>query len=280
MVCEKRVKSLEEKAAKLRLDVINAVKAAGKGHIGGAFSMMDLLVALYHGRFLNYDNNSAEADARDRFFLSKGHAGVGLYALLADIGYIDPKELAAINSGQLLGEHPDPRIKGIESVTGSLGHSLSVAAGVVYGNRHDKQRGKCVVMMGDGECYEGSVWEGAIFAAHHGLSNLYVILDRNGLISNGRTEQENALDPISDKWTAFGWDVRAVDGHDMRSILVEYELFFAEDQNATQKPKILIADTIKGRGVSFMENVVGWHHGGLSDEEYEIANAELSLKRV
>lgn len=263
---------LEECARRIRILILQAVRGAGKGHIGGAFSIVEVLLALYHAHSMRHDPSNPAWEFRDRFILSKGHAGVALYATLADLGYFDLAHLEQLNRGQLLGEHPDPRAPGVEVVSGSLGHGLSVGAGMSLGFSITGQDCRTFVLLGDGECNEGSVWEAAMFAAHHRLTNLCAIVDRNGLITHGSTEEFNALEPFPEKWGSFGWEVIEVDGHDFESLLEVFERF---RQNSFDRPLAVIANSTKGKGVSFMEDVAAWHHGGVSPEVFERAMREI-----
>lgn len=264
---------LDEKAFQIRLDILLAIKAAKKGHIGGSYSIVDILVALFYGDIVRFDASKPNWEKRDRFILSKGHAGVALYAVLSDLGFFPKEELSFINNGRMLGEHPDQFIPGVESIGGSLGHGLSIAAGMALADKLDKKNDrKTFVILGDGECYEGSVWEGANFAAHHKLSNLCAIIDRNSLITHGSTEDINALEPIVDKWRAFGWNTYEIDAHNIDELI---KFFSCVKDNSSQKPIALIAKSVKGKGVSFMENNASWHHGGIDDEKFKIAKVEL-----
>jgi transketolase len=265
-------KNLIKKALQIRLDILKAVKIAKKGHIGGSFSIVDILVALYYGGIIRFDASNPGWENRDRFILSKGHAGVAMYAILADLGFFPKEELDFLNNERMLGEHPDQFIPGIEVVSGSLGHGLPIAAGMALADKLDqKVDRKTFIVLGDGECYEGSVWEGANFAAHHGLHNLCAIIDRNSLITHGSTEDINGLEPMKDKWCSFGWDAHEIDAHNMDDLLN----FFRSLSNNSGKPVALIARSVKGKGVSFMENNAAWHHGGIDEEKYNIAKEEL-----
>ena len=267
------IKKLEDKALQIRLDILNAIKIAGKGHIGGSYSIVDILVALYYGEIIDFDSNNPEWEERDRFLLSKGHAGIALYAVLADLGFFPKEELNFLNNQRMLGEHPDQFIPGVESISGSLGHGLPIAAGMALADKLDKKvNRKTFIILGDGECYEGSVWEGVNFAAHHKLTNLCAIIDRNSLITHGSTEDINALEPMKDKFTSFGWDAHEVDAHNLNDLL---NFFKSIPQNKSGKPVALIAKTIKGKGVSFMENNAAWHHGGIDEEKFLLAEKEL-----
>lgn len=174
------LRRLEAKAAAIRLKIVETIAAAEKGHVGGALSCADILVALYYGGWLRCDPSNRSWPERDRFILSKGHVGAGLYVVLADLGYFDAAELSKLNRGGMLGEHPDKGIPGIEIDSGSLGHGLGIGAGIALAAKMDGKRNRTYVLLGDGECYEGSVWEAAMFAAHHELRNLVAVVDRNG----------------------------------------------------------------------------------------------------
>jgi transketolase len=263
---------LEEKSRQIRTDILKAVHKAGKGHIGGAFSIVEILVSLYYGKVLKFDSEKPNWELRDRFILSKGHAGVALYAVLADLGYFPREELNFLNQGRLLGEHPDPRIPGVEVVSGSLGHGLPIGSGMALADKMDKNCRKTFVLMGDGECYEGSVWEAAMFAAHHELHNLAGIVDRNKLITHGSTESINRLEPFADKWKAFGWEVFEVDAHDFSELQNIWKVVTSKKAGA---PSMVIANSVKGKGVSFMENDFNWHHGGIDDAQFATALMEL-----
>ena len=265
---------LEEKARQIRIDILNAIHSAGKGHIGGAYSIVEILVSLYHGKVLKYDSSNPKWELRDRFILSKGHAGIALYATLADLNYFPKEELKFLNQGQLLGEHPDPRIPGVEVISGSLGHGLSIGSGMALADKMDKNSRKTFVLMGDGECYEGSVWEAAMFAAHHKLHSLCGIVDRNGLITHGSTESINRLEPFKDKWQAVGWEVFEVDAHDLKALQNLWKVISTKEFGA---PSMVIAKSVKGKGVSFMENNFNWHHGGIDDEKFAMAMTELNV---
>ena len=237
--------ALESKAKEIRISILNSVYKAGKGHIGGSYSIVEILVSLYHSKALRFDPRMPDWKDRDRFLLSKGHAGIALYAVLADLGYFPKEELDYLNRGKLLGEHPDPRIPGVEVISGSLGHGLPIAAGMALADKLDGTGRKVYVLMGDGECYEGSVWEGALFAAHHELYNLCAIVDRNGLITHGSTESINRLEPFKDKWVAFGWDVTEIDAHDLEQLAIQWQIFKSKDSG---RPTMLIANSVKGKG--------------------------------
>jgi transketolase len=265
-------RNLQQQAASIRLDILDAISQAKKGHIGGAFSSVELMVALFHGGLLKFDSIQPEWPERDYFILSKGHVGVVLYATLASVGFFEKEQLMELNQGGLLGEHPDRRIPGVEVDSGSLGHGLGIAAGIALSLHMDKKTNKTVVLLGDGECYEGSTWESALFATHMELNNLVAIVDRNRQIVNDFTENINRLEPLGEKWSAFGWDVREINGHDFNDIFEAFHDF--RDQKPT-KPVLVLANTVKGKGVSFMEGKLQWHHGEVNGENYEQARQEI-----
>jgi len=266
--------ALHRKARQLRLRILEAIAKAGKGHIGGAYSCLDILVALYHGKVLNVDPRNPKWPERDRFILSKGHSGIALYAVLSDLGFFD---VAAMNTvcqdGSSLGEHPDHRIPGVEIDTGSLGHGLNIGAGMALNAKMDGLPYFTFVLLGDGECYEGTVWEALLFAAHHQLNNLVAIIDRNRQITLDFTEDCIRLEPLEKKICDFGWDVVMVDGHSYEKLNAVLK---ASRQPESRKPLAIIANTIKGKGVSFMERQLKWHHGMPNAQEIEIARKELS----
>lgn len=272
----KNITELKKKANWVRNQVLEMIVSAGKGHIGGAFSCTDILVTLFYGDILRYNCQNPAWDERDRFILSKGHSGSVLYAILADLGFFPISELNTYGqNGSMLGGHPDKNIPGVEADTGSLGHGLGIAAGLALRGKLDKKDYVSIVLIGDGECYEGSVWEAAMFAAHHQLNNLIVIVDRNGQCVNDFTETCNRLDPLADKWRAFGWDAVCVDGHSFQGLLKSLSDLRVRKSS---RPLAIIANTIKGKGVSFMERKIECHHSVPKDENLKIARQELIFK--
>ncbi len=192
---------------------------------------------------------------------------------MADLGFFPPEELEFLNSGKLLSEHPDPSIPGIEVISGSLGHGLSLGAGMALADKLDGKNRKSFVLMGDGECYEGSIWEGALFAAHHNLRNLCGIVDRNRLITHGSTELINRLEPFRDKWESFGWHVVELNAHNFFELQNAWEDFYF---NSPQSPTMIIANSVKGKGIKFMEDNFKWHHGGINEEQFKLGLKELN----
>jgi transketolase len=249
---------LPQLAAWVRCQILERIAAAGKGHIGGSLSCADILVALYQGGVLRYRPGDPAWTDRDRLIFSKGHAVEALYAVLCQAGFLSLETLESYGrDGGILGGHPDRNIPGVEVSTGSLGHGVSVGAGWAIAARRQQQDFLTFVLLGDGECYEGSVWEGAQFAAHHRLANLVAIVDRNRQITVDDTEDCNAFEPFADKWRAFGWEVREVDGHSFPALL---DALRDVRSRSSDRPLVVIAQTRKGKGVSFMESAVGWHH--------------------
>ncbi len=255
---------LEKKAIEIRKRVFQLIYEAKTGHTGGALSATDMMTALYYS-VMNVDANEPEKADRDRFILSKGHSVEPLWCILADKGFIDEEELATFSTfGSRLIGHPNNKVPGIEMNTGSLGHGLSVASGMALAAKMDETDVRVFTIMGDGEQAEGSVWEGAMFAAHYGLDNLVAMIDRNGLQISGTTEEVMSLEPFGDKWRAFGWNVVAVDGNDMAQ-LVEA---LSPEKAVKGKPTLIIANTVKGKGISFVENQPAWHHKVPTEEQY------------
>ncbi|MDP2662115.1 MAG: transketolase [Dehalococcoidia bacterium] len=268
------IETLESKSKWVRQRVLEMVSHAGHGHIGSSLSCVELLVTLYLAPLLIYDAQKPDWQERDRFIMSKGHAAEALYAVLAAAGYFSESTLAWYGEpGCPLGGEPSHHVAGVEVIGGSLGHGLNIGAGMALAARMDGQDWRTVVMLGDAECYEGSVWEAAMFASHHGLNNLIGIIDRNHLAILGGTEKILRLEPLTEKWQAFGWRVMRLDGHDPDEIIQRWE-FATYPSN---RPTMLIADTVKGKGISFMENDPQWHHGVPKGEQLEIARKELGL---
>jgi len=262
--------STEELARNIRANALRMTHLGKSSHIGAVLSMADIMAVLY-GDVLNINPNDPKMPSRDRFILSKGHAGAGVYAALAEKGFLDKSWLDKhYQNGSILSGHVSHKnVPGVELSTGSLGHGLSVGAGMAYAAKLDGNTHKIYVVMGDGECDEGSVWEAAMFSAHHKLANLYAIIDRNKLQSIKTTEETLALEPFPDKWVAFGWNVIEVDGHS------HHELKQACNKKIDDKPVCIIANTTKGKGVSFMENETLWHYRSADAEEYKLAILEI-----
>lgn len=268
------VAKLETQANEMRKDIIRMIAEAGSGHPGGSLSCADIMTALYFGGVMNYDPADPQLASRDRFIMAKGHAAPALYATLAHAGYFDRAELMTLRKlGTRLQGHPDSNLlPGVEVGTGSLGQGLSIAAGMAAGLRLHDSDSTVFTVMGDGEVEEGQVWEAATFAAHQKLGNLVAIVDFNGLQIDGNITDVCQTEGLDQKFAAFGWDVRTVNGHDIAALVEVLNQCKAE---AGDKPHCIIASTIKGKGVSFMEGQAGWHGKAPNAEQTEQALAEL-----
>ena len=263
---------LKNTAAKIRLGALEGVHAAASGHPGGSLSIADLLAYLYFEE-MNVDPKNPKWDGRDRFVLSKGHTAPALYAALALKGFFDESELKNLRQvDSFLQGHPDMKgTPGIDMSTGSLGLGISTACGMALAAKLDGKTNRVYTIVGDGESQEGQVWEAAMFAAHYKLDNLCVIIDWNGLQIDGPVAEVMNPTPHDKKLEAFGFHVISIDGHDFEQIAAAFE----EAKTIKGKPTAIIATTVKGKGVSFMENQVGWHGSAPNDEQYEIAVAEI-----
>ena len=268
---EATLQALRDRALNIRRGLWRALYAAGSGHVGGSSSAADILAALYF-HHLRVRADDPDWPGRDRFVLSKGHANAGLVAVLAEAGFFDEAMLDTFYGYRSpLGMHPDIKVPGIEMSTGGLGHGLSVGIGMALGARLQGADFRTCVMIGDGELQEGSNWEAAMAAAQMGLAGLTAIVDHNKIQQGGRISETVDLDPLADKWRAFGWAVREIDGHDMGAIVDALDdLPFAADT-----PSLLIAHTVKGKGVSFAEDTWVWHSNAVTDEVYAKALDEL-----
>ncbi|WP_303974599.1 transketolase [Streptococcus merionis] len=261
---------LKRKALELRKDFVTMIYEAGAGHVGSDLSCADILVSLYYHQ-LTIDPKHPDDPKRDRYIQSKGHAVEILWVILADKGFIDREELKTFSQfgSRLLG-HPNNLVDGIEMNTGSLGHGLSISVGSALAAKLDGESYQTYTLLGDGELAEGSVWEAAMAAAQYKLDNLTAIIDRNGLQITGSTENVMGLNNLHAKWEAFGWHVVNVeDGNDIEQLIAAY------GNKVEGKPTVIIANTLKGKGVSAAEGVASWHHHTLNDEEYHTAIAEL-----
>ncbi len=258
----------------MRIDIVKMIAEAGSGHPGGSLSCADILTALYFGGVLNHDPARPDDPARDRFILCKGHAAPALYAALAQAGYFPREELATLRKlGSKLQGHPDMHlVPGVEASTGSLGQGLSIASGIACGLRIDGNPSHVFALLGDGECEEGQVWEAAMFAAHEKLGNLVAIVDANGLQIDGPVTDVVQTGTLASKFEAFGWDVSHVDGHDIDALV---DLLSRLKGQGGDVPHAVIARTVKGKGVSFMENQVGWHGKAPNGDQLKEALSEL-----
>lgn len=270
--------ALQAKATDIRKDILTMITEAGSGHPGGSLSCTDILTALYFGGVMDYNPADPHKPGRDRFILAKGHAAPALYATLAHAGFFPTDELHTLRKlGTRLQGHPDSNLlPGVEVSTGSLGQGLSVAAGLAAGLRLTGEDGLVFTVLGDGECEEGQVWEAAMWAAHENLDNLVAIVDRNHLQIDGDTADVCDPGDMCAKFSAFGWEASQVDGHDIDALI---NALNAAKRAADGRPHVLVADTIKGRGVSFMENQAGWHGKAPNAEQTEQAVAELEAAR-
>ena len=258
-------------SVRYRRTVLRIIKEAGAGHTGGSLSCIDILNVLYND-VLNVSPGTIADPARDRYIHSKGHSVEALYTVLADRGFFPDAHLHTLSRyrSHFVG-HPTRKVNGVEHNTGALGHGLPVAVGLALAGARSRYRFRVFALLGDGELTEGSVWEAAMAAAHYRLDNLVVIVDRNGLQISGRTEDVMGLEPLAQRFSAFGLEVRACDGHDIGDLRSAFE----EIPFAPGRPSLLLARTVKGKGVSFMEDQAGWHHHVPSDEEFRSAMQEL-----
>jgi len=265
---------LREHAKNIRHLIIEMITSAKSGHPGGSLSAVEILVSLYFGGVLNYDPKNPLLESRDRFFLSKGHAAPVLYSTLAEAGYFDKSGLDTLRQlNSPFQGHPDMRkLPGIEASTGSLGQGLSISVGCALGLRLKGLKSHVFALLGDGELEEGQVWEAAMAASHFKLDNLTAIVDRNNLQIDGFTEEVMSLEPLANKWLSFGWNVLELSGHDFDQIVPA--LLNAKKRD-DRKPLVIIAHTIKGKGVSFMENICDFHGKAPSEDQAKIAYSEL-----
>lgn len=275
MLNELEIKQLKSLCKENRMNILRMVYNAQSGHIGGALSSTEIMTVLYHKCMKTVQKWTKDKDfeTRDRFVLSKGHASSILYCVLAQLGYFPKEELMTFRIfGSRLQGHPVPFCPGVEVATGSLGQGLSIACGIAMGLKLDKNPANVFVLLGDGELQEGNVWEAFMQAPQRNLDNLIAIIDRNRLQIDGCTENIKSLDPLDEKLKAFNWEVIQIDGHDLNAV---YNAI--EKAKITSKPTAIIADTVKGKGVSFMENNAGWHGKAPNKDDFEKAIAELEL---
>ena len=273
-MAELSVAELENIANKLRLHVVEMTYAANSGHPGGSLSAADLMAVLYF-RVMRHDPSNPQWEDRDRFVLSKGHVAPVLYASLAESGYFPVEDLLTLRKiGSKLQGHPvRGKVPGVEMSTGSLGQGLSMSCGIALAGKMDGKDYKVYCMLGDGELQSGQNWEAAMFAANYKLNNLIAIVDRNRLQICGDTEEVMSLEPLVDKWMAFGWDVIETDGHDIDKVVAAFE----EAKADRDSPVVIIFNTVKGKGVSFMENNPGFHGKACNATEYKHAVEQLKM---
>ncbi len=274
MADQATIKSLEQKAVDMRLDLMEMLEPGKVGHLGGSSSAMDIVAALYFYK-MNYSLKLKDSPERDYFLMSKGHSVPAQYAALAEMNFFSKDEFHKMKTlGGMLQGHPDMKTPGIEAVTGSLGQGLSLGAGIAYATkRMNKASNQVYVMCGDGEMAEGQLWEAASFAATYKLSNLTMILDQNNLQACGTCEEIMNIPELAAKWAAFGWEVIEIDGHNMAEIIE------ALDKSTGDKPKAIVAHTVKGKGFPFAENVVGFHNGSMTAEQFEEGKKALLAQK-
>lgn len=265
-------KKISEKALLIRQKSFLMCITAGKGHLGGSFSCAEILASIYYSKLFNISPKLMNNPNRDRIIFSKGHSCLALYSILADLGFFPMEKLETYGqNGSMLGGHPDHLIPGVEISTGSLGHGLSIGCGMALNAKINQRKYKTVVILGDGECNEGSIWEAAAFAAKERLTSLTVIIDDNKVAATDYTKNLLGNTLLANKWRAFGWHTIEIDGHNPQEILGVLSL------KRKPSPLAIVANTIKGKGVSFMENSPKWHHGVPQGEEIETAKKELGL---
>ena len=267
------IADLQKKSIQYRRTILSIIKEANAGHTGGDLSCIDILNVLYN-HILNVTPGTFKDPARDRYIHSKGHSAEALYTVLCDQGFFPKEELETLNLFQshFIG-HPTRKVNGVEHNTGALGHGLPVSVGIALAGKMDNLPYRVFTLLGDGELEEGSNWEASMSAAHYGLDNLVVIIDRNTLQITGRTEEVSQLAPLGDKFRAFGYAVREVDGNDVGALAKIFDKIPFEEG----KPNLILARTVKGKGVSYIEDQANWHHHVPSDEEFAIAMAEFEL---
>ncbi|TRM51529.1 transketolase [Achromobacter sp. LC458] len=276
---EGEVAMLREKARYIRLETIRLIEIAKVGHYSSVFSCAEIFASLYYD-VMRLRPGEPHWPDRDRFLMGKGHAAVGLFPVLADHGFIDRALLDGYTRlGSPLGDHPDmSKVPGVDFSSGSIGHALSNGVGMAMGGRMSRRDFNVFVMLGDGEMQEGQVWEAALFAAHHRLSRLVAIIDRNGYQLDGKVDDVMGVESLREKWLAFGWDVHEVDGHNLRDLTALLRRLRADDTR--DKPACVIAKTIKGKGVSYMETEPGWHLGYLAPQDAQSAVDEILSREI
>ena len=272
MRLEYSAEELEKVANDIRIDIIESIHCGGSGHPGGSLSIAEMMAVLYFHE-MNIDEKNPKWEDRDRFVLSKGHAAPAYYAALAERGYFDKAELKTLRHiDSMLQGHPDmKKVPGVDMSTGSLGQGISAAAGMAHYAKRTGKDFRVYCILGDGEIQEGQVWEAAMSAGHFKLDNLIAFLDNNDLQIDGHVSDEMSVYPIREKFEAFGWNVIESDGHKVEELLKALE----QARTFKDKPTLIWCKTVKGKGVSFMENQVGWHGGAINDEQYQTAMKEL-----
>ena len=267
-------KLISDKCKWLRQEIVKMVLPAGQGHIASALSPVEICSTLFYGNFLKLRRNDPDFAERDYFIISKGHSAMGVYPILADIGYFNKSELKKFGKPDgILRIYGDKSVPGVECTSGSLSQAPGIGAGICYSKKFKGENNLCYIIISDGEHYEGSLWETAIFAAHYNLDNLIIIVDRNQQIILGKTEDCMKLNPLDKKWESFGWEVFNVDGHSIDALSET----FTKVKERNGKPKLVIANTIKGKGISFMEDVTRWHNTFPNEEEQNKMLKELEI---
>jgi transketolase len=252
-----KIQMLEEKSKEIRKMILDMCCRAGTGHVTSSFSCTEIIVALYYGDILKFDPSNPEWEERDRFILSKGQSSVILYPILADLGFFPKKDLMKFNQADgKFGVHLQHDVPGVEITSGSLGHGFGIASGLALAAKMNRELYLTFVILGDGECYEGSIWEAAMFSAHNKLNNLVAIVDRNYLCATNFTENILELEPLKNKWESFGWRVKTIDGHSISEIL---DAVAGCRSRRDGRPLVIIAETVKGKGISSICNLPLWH---------------------
>lgn len=270
-----KLSELKNTARKIRLTSLVMQHTANKGHLGGAFSVTEILVALYYSGIVNISSKNFNNPTRDRVIFSKGHACLSLYAVLADRDFFSKTELDKYGqNGTFLGGHPDRMIPGVEISSGSLGHGLGIGAGMAIAAKLNNYSYLTYVILGDGECNEGSIWEAVTFAVAQNLNNLIAIVDNNQIAATSKTQKFTGTFSLEKKWKSFGWDTLSIDGNNISEVIKAIKE--SKSRSFSKKPFVIIANTIKGKGVSFMEGDPKWHHGVADDQQYEQARKELN----
>ncbi|WP_158735839.1 transketolase [Alteribacillus sp. YIM 98480] len=272
-ISPEKIELIKEKAKMSRLETIRLISLAKSGHYGSSFSSSEIFATLYY-HIMNYKADDPKWPKRDRFVMGKGHSAVGVYPILADVGFFPKEELDTYTQvGSAFGDHPDMnKIKGVDFSSGSIGHGLSVGVGMSLGARVDNENYRSYILMGDGELQEGQVWEAAMSAASFKLGNLVAIVDNNKVTVDGNTEELMNINPIKEKWENFGWNVVEVDGHDIEALVETFENLPPADSDV---PTAIICDTVAGKGVSFMEHGYEWHVANLGEGDIKRAIEEI-----
>ena len=270
-------KDLIDKSKWLRKEIFEMVIKVNQGHIASAFSQSEIVISLFYGGIMNYKIGEPNYPDRDKLIISKGHSAMGIYPILADIGYFSKDELKKYGTPKgILRIYGDKSIPGIDSTSGSLAQAPGIACGFAYIAKLEKKNTKTYIILSDGEHYEGSLWESAMFASHHKLDNLIFIVDRNKQIILGKDEDCLSIEPLDKKWESFGWNVHKIDGHNYDELL--NALNICKSQNG--RPSVIIANTIKGKGISYMEDVTRWHNTMPNDKEIVIARKDLEINNI